>query len=104
MEVLALKLNTGEDVMGEIVSDLNDTDVIILENPVGIAVVRGQNGQPNVGLTPFPLHGKNDKGQLISFAKKNVTYYYTPADDFITNYKQIFTGLVVPTEKKLITG
>jgi hypothetical protein len=103
MEVIALKLVTGEDVLGELESQSESEFVIC--NPVGIAVVRGQNGQPSVGFSPFPIHGEQATGTTIALAKKHVVYYYTPAEDFISNYNQIFgSGIVLPPEKKLITG
>jgi hypothetical protein len=103
MEIIALKLITGEDVLGELESQ-SETEFVI-ENPVGISVVRGQNGQPNVGFSPFPLHAPQIKGATMSLAKKHVVYYYTPAEDFITNYEKVFgSGIVLPPTKKLIVG
>jgi len=101
MDIIVLKLITGEEVLGEVQSS-TETEWII-ENPVGIAVVRGQNGQPNVGFAPFPIHAPQVKGSIISLLKKHVVYHYTPAEDFITNYKQIFgAGIVLPPTKQLI--
>jgi len=101
MDIIVLKLITGEEVLGEVQSS-TETEWII-ENPVGIAVVRGQNGQPNVGFAPFPIHAPQVKGSIISLHKKHVVYHYTPAEDFITNYNQIFgSGIVLPPTKQLI--
>jgi hypothetical protein len=103
MKILAMKLITGEDVLGEIESE-SETEFVI-ENPVGIAVVRGKDGTPNIGFSPFPIHGEQKSGNLIAIAKKNVVYSYTPAEDFISNYNQIFgSGIVLPPTKSLITG
>lgn len=101
MEIIVLKLITGEDVLGEVEAQ-SETE-FVLENPVGIAVVRGRDGQPNVGFAPFPLHAPQEKGAKITIAKKNVVYHYVPAEDFVDNYKQVFgAGIVVPPVKKLI--
>tara|TARA_R110000868_G_scaffold406955_1_gene687788 strand:- start:696 stop:1004 length:309 start_codon:yes stop_codon:yes gene_type:complete len=101
MDIIVLKLITNEEVLGEVQSS-TETEWII-ENPVGIAVVRGQNGQPNVGFAPFPIHAEQVKGGIISIPKKHVVYHYTPAEDFITNYNQIFgSGIVLPPTKQLI--
>jgi hypothetical protein len=54
MKILALKLVTGEDVLGEIESE-SETEFVLV-NAVGIAVVRGKDGQPSVGFAPFPIH------------------------------------------------
>ena len=101
MNIQAFKLVTGEDVLAE-VSEQTETE-FTLRNPVGIAVVRGQQG-PQVGFAPFPLHSDHEKsGKTITLDKRHVVYYYTPADDFVSNYSNIFgSGIVVPPEKKLI--
>jgi hypothetical protein len=102
MKVIALKLVTGEDVLGELEAE-TETHVV-LSNPVGIAVVRGKEG-PSIGFSPFPIHAEQKSGATIALAKKNVVYSYTPAEDFITNYSSIFgSGLVVPPKKQIITG
>jgi hypothetical protein len=103
MEIIALKLITGEDVLGEVESQ-SETEYVIM-NPVGIAVLRGKDGQPNVGFAPFPLHAEQKADSTIALAKKNVVYSYSPAEDFAANYKQIFgSGIVVPPQKQIITG
>ena len=103
MEIIALKLITGEDVLGEIESQ-SETEYVIV-NPVGIAVVRGKDGTPNVGFTPFPIHAEQKTDATVAISKKNVVYSYTPAEDFVSNYKQIFgSGIVVPPTKQIITG
>ena len=103
MQVLALKLVTGEDVLGEIESQ-SETEFVLC-NPVGIAVVRGPDGKPSVGFAPFPIHAEQKTGATVALAKKNVVYSYTPAEDFISNYSSIFgSGIVLPPTKQLITG
>lgn len=102
MEILVLKLVTGEEVLGEVV-DTDREGVYRLRNPVGIAIVRGADG-PNVGFAPFPLHAEQKTGYEIDIRYSNVVYSYVPAEDFINNYDQLFgTGIVLPS-KKLIVG
>jgi len=99
MHVIALKLVTGEDVLGELEAGAMS---MILTNPVAIQIVRGQNGQPSVGFAPFPLHSKQESGSKISFDKSHIVYSYEPAEDFVSNYNQIFgSGLIVPTQSIL---
>ena len=104
MNILALKLVTGEEVIGEIESQ-SETEFVLV-NPVGIAVVRNkQTGEPQVGFSPFPIHSEQKTGTTIAFAKKHVVYSYTPAEDFVSNYDQIFgAGLIVPKQQSIITG
>ena len=103
MEILALRLITGEDVLCEVEAQ-SETEFVLV-NPVGISVVRGKDGQPNIGFTPFPLHSIQKTGTTLALAKKHVVYSYVPAEDFVSNYNQIFgSGLVVPPTKQIITG
>jgi hypothetical protein len=103
MNILGLKLVTGEDVIAELES--KDELEMVLLNPVGVAVVRGKDGQPNVGFAPFPLHAEQKTDARLVISKRNVVYSYTPAEDFISNYNQIFgSGIVVPPTKQIITG
>jgi hypothetical protein len=103
MEILALKLSTGEDILGEVESQ-SETEYVLI-NPVGIAVIRDpKTGQPNVGFAPFPIHAEQKTGSTIALSKKHIVYSYEPAEDFKTNYNQIFgSGIVVPN-KQIITG
>ena len=103
MKVLALRLVTGEDLLGELESE-SETEFVLV-NPVGITVVRGKDGQPNVGFSPFPLHSEQKTGTTIALAKKHIVYSYIPAEDFVKNYNQIFgSGIILPPTNQLITG
>jgi len=101
MKILAFKLITNEEVLAEVETE-SETEFVLC-NPVGIAVVRGKDGQPNVGFAPFPIHAPQKPGSVVALAKKHVIYSYVPAEDFITNYNQIFgSGIVLPPTKQLI--
>ena len=102
MDIKVLKLVTGEEVMGEVIDENNGN--FTLNNVVGIAVVRGKDGQPNVGFSPFPLYAEAESNIHRTFNREHIVYSYEPAEDFKTNYDQIFgTGLITPP-KKLIVG
>ena len=102
MTIIVLKLITHEEVLGEVATETPTTFTI--RNPVAIAVVRGQDGTPNVGFAPFPTHANHGKNSTIDIDKKNVVYYYIPADDFIENYNQIFgSGIILPN-KQILKG
>ena len=105
MDIKILKLVTGEEVLGEVFKDGTSADWVKLKNPVGIAVVRGKDGMPNVGFTPFPLHAEPKSGEVFAFRSEHIVYSYVPGEDFCSNYGQIFgSGLVVPPTPKIITG
>jgi hypothetical protein len=100
--VLVLKLVTGEDIMAEVESGELGYKVI---NPVRIAVMPGPNGQPNVGFAPWPIHADQEKDSEYIIAKKHVVYEYSPAQEYLNNYNQIFgSGIVLPPTKQLITS
>jgi len=102
MKVVALKLITGEDVLGEIVA--NDSEGMRLKNPVGIAVVRGKDGGTNIGFSPFPIHSEPQTDLEVGFETIHIVYSYLPATDFIKNYEKIFgSGLVVPESKIILS-
>lgn len=102
MNILAMKLTTTEELLAEIESE--DETHFVLCNPVRIAILPGANGQPSVGFAPFPTHGEQRKDMTLSIAKKFVVYYYTPAEEYISNYKQAFgVGIVLPPQQ-IITG
>ena len=101
MKVVALKLVTGEDVLGEIV--INDSQGMRLKNPVGIAIVKGKDGGTNIGFSPFPIHSEPQTDLEIGFEYSHIVYSYLPAADFIKNYKNIFgSGLIVPENKIIV--
>ena len=102
MNIIALKLITGEEVLGEIEAQ-SETEYVLI-NPVGISIVRGQDGQPNIGFTPFPMHAEQKTGAIVTIRKRNVVYDYEPAEDFKANYNQIFGSGIITPPKQIITG
>jgi hypothetical protein len=98
MQVVAIKLVTGEDVLGEIA--VNNAQGMRLKNPVGIAIVKGQDGVTQIGFSPFPIHSEPQSDLEIGFETIHIVYSYLPATDFIKNYENIFgSGLIVPDNK-----
>jgi len=101
MNVVALKLVTGEDVLGEVV--VNNVQGMRLKNPVGIAIVKGKDGGTNIGFSPFPIHSEPQTDLEIGFETMHIVYSYLPAADFIKNYANIFgSGLIVPENRIIV--
>jgi hypothetical protein len=104
MNICVFKLITGEEVLGEVTENQSQS-VVVVKNPVGIAVVRGKDGTPNVGFAPFPIHAEQKTDSEFKFQRTHIVYEYTPAEDFITNYNQIFgSGIILPKQPSIITG
>lgn len=103
MKIVALKLITHEDVLGEL--EKEDRTYLTIKNPVGITIVRGKDGMPNVGFSPFPMHAEQKSGFTIDLKRVHIVYCYEPAEDFKTNYNQIFgSGIILPKQQNIITG
>jgi len=102
MNIIALKLVTGEDILGELVENTGTS--MRLKNAVGIAVVRGKDGGTNIGFSPFPLHSEPQPELEIGFEYMHIVYSYVPAEDFVKNYDKIFgSGLIVPESKLILS-
>ena len=102
MEILTAKLITHEEILGEVVRTPTS---ITFKNPVAISIIRGKDGTPNVGFSPFPLHAEQKSGFTIDIDKRNIVYSYEPAEDFKSNYNQLFgSGIILPKQQNIITG
>jgi len=101
--LLVIKLTNNEEILGEVSE--TGTGYHIL-NPIGIAVMRGQDGKPNIGFAPWPVYSDTEKkDRTVDIDRASVLYSYEPAKDFVDNYNQIFgAGIILPPTKQLITG
>jgi hypothetical protein len=103
MKILTAKLITHEEILGEV--EKESMESITFKNPVAISIVRGKDGAPNVGFSPFPLHAEQKSGFIIDIDKRNIVYSYEPAEDFKSNYNQLFgSGIILPKQQNIITG
>jgi len=101
------KLINGEDVLAQLENQEGSNFTLL--NPVGITIVRGPNGQPSVGFSPFPIHAEQEQPSVkmhktIDIPKSSVVYSYDPAQDFKNNYDQLFGAGIVLPNKQIITG
>lgn len=98
MTVKALKLISGEELVGEVVFEGDGQ--VVLKNVLAILIQRDQSGNLGVGFVPFaPYVGRNasfefDLEKLI-FAKE--------VDDQMKNqYNSIFGGIVTPPKQLIV--
>ena len=99
MTVKALKLTTGEEVIGEVVGDFIDSTV--LKNVVLVAIQPGPDGRAALGFLPFMPYLGKDKS--ITFKTANILVSEEVDDQMTNQYNSVFGGIVVPP-KQLITG
>ena len=103
MNILGMKLISGEDVIGEVESESERE--VVLENPVSIVYLQKPGNEPGLDFAPFPMYAATKKGMTVFINRRNIVYTYEPAENFSSSYKSIFgSGLIVPPQKSLITG
>lgn len=100
--IKGIKLVTGEEVISK-VANLPDGR-LALENPVQLRVVPPQiaGSQPSMGFVPFPAFGvQNEK---IFVEPLHIVYTYTPDEQIVANYNQMFGSGIITPSKQIITG
>lgn len=98
MTVKAVKLISGEELVGEVVEE--SPDVIALKNVLAILISRGQDGNLGVGFVPFaPYLGQG----VVHDFKTNKLIFVKEVDTQMANqYNSIFGGVVVPPKQILL--
>ncbi len=87
---------SGEDVITDLVKETDDS--IVIKNPI-VIVPSGQEGQ--VGLAPWSplLKGKDTE---LEVTRRYVVYINEPQEEFIDNYKQMFSPIATPPKKLIL--
>lgn len=99
MTVKAVKLVSGEELVGDVVYE--EPDHIVMQNVLAIMLHRTQDGNLNVGFVPFaPYLGK---GVNFEFKLDKLLFVKEVDDQMKNQYNSIFGGVVVPP-KTLIVG
>ena len=99
MSINLIKMQSGEDVVAEIVNN-DERDVIVIRNPI-VMVPQG-NGQ--VGFAPWSPFLSDDVKEL-SIRRSYTVYISEPKEEVVKNYNEIFSPIVLPngTPGKIIT-
>lgn len=99
MLVKALKLISGEELVGEVISE-SETNIVI-KNPLAIMLSRTRDGDLSIGFVPFaPYLGEKIE---LSFDKERTLFCKEVDEKMQNQYSNIFGGIVTPP-KKLILG
>ena len=96
MNVKLIKMWTGEDVIADLIKETDDT--IVITNPI-VVVPGGQQGQ--VGLAPWSPILKS-KDTELEITRRYVVYIKEPQEEFVSNYRQMFSGIATPTKKLIL--
>jgi hypothetical protein len=93
MNVKLIRLQTGEDLMGDVVIDENDN--IVIENPCMVYVrPNSTNTGASIGLTRWLPYAAS---KTFTIESRWVVVLTDPADDLKAEYNSAFgSGIVVP--------
>lgn len=92
MNVKLIRLNTGEDVIADLISE-TDTS-LVLSNPI-VAV---PSGRGELGFAPWsPLLSKEVKE--IEINRNYVVYVSETQDQIVEQYNQIFSPIITPSKQ-----
>ena len=95
MNVKLIRMNSGEDVIADLISENDDT--LVIGNP--IVLVPGQGG--TLGFAPWsPVLSPDVKE--IAIKSSYIVFMSEPNEDVVNNYNQIFSPIVTPSNKGLI--
>lgn len=87
MSVQCIKLATGEELIGDVIDNRNDS-VLKIKDPVGIHLVPNQAGQVNLALLPWLPYAED---HTFTIAKENVLVMpFNASVDLLNRYNQMF--------------
>jgi hypothetical protein len=101
MNVKLIRLLTGEELIAELVFDDNQTNKIVIKNPLRILVIPAKSTpqNPTVGFAPWMEFSEDKKFELD---KQHILCIMTPMREFINQYNSAFGGIIAPTSSSII--
>ena len=95
MNVKLIRMNSGEDVIADLINETDDT--LVIGNP--IVLVPGQGG--TLGFAPWsPVLSPDVKE--IAIKSSYIVFMSEPNEDVVNNYNQIFSPIVTPSKSGLV--
>lgn len=96
-----LKLISGDEIIGEVLSETNIE--VVIKNPVRVVIMPSKaNPQtPTVGFAPWAEFSEDKQ---FSIHKAHVIVSMKPVQEFINQYNSMFGGIVAPSSKLIIPG
>lgn len=103
MTVKAVKLISGEELVGEVVHEEKTGELvteITLKNVLAILIQRAQDGNLGVGFVPFaPYLGRNTS---FDFPMEKLLFVKEVDDQMANQYNSIFGGIVTPPKTLIL--
>ena len=97
MSIEILRLRSGEDILCDVMSNIDDNYVV--ENPAVIMPVgRNDNGAMQMALSPWMPYSSNTEFTIPS---DFIVTTAEPGEDILSSYRSMFSKVYAPTKKIL---
>ena len=97
MSIGILRLRSGEDILCDVMSNIDDNYVV--ENPAVIMPVgRNDNGAMQMALSPWMPYSSNTEFTIPS---DFIVTTAEPGEDILSSYSSMFSKVYAPTKKIL---
>lgn len=93
IEVVVLKLSTGEEIISRVVSYVAENNTIVLDRPRVMHIVPGR-GPDQVGMTLIPFMIGNQEGE-VKIYRNHVVAETTPPRELVDGYLQNTSGIAL---------
>lgn len=98
MNVMIVKLTSGEDIIGEVEACPSWVEI---KNPMVLVMRPDAGGQMKGGMVPFAPFSEDDKVHVYPHA---IAADYKPSQDLVNEYNRIFGGIVVANQMPIVKG
>ena len=88
-----VKLVSGEDLLGELVSESESQNTVVFKNMILINYIPNSQGQVGVQMLPFPM--ATEDGAEINFYRSALSIRAKPNENFMHAYRERFGGIQV---------
>jgi hypothetical protein len=89
-----IRLSSGEEVIGKVT---DNGDSITIKDGYSLLPA----GEGRIGFMPFMAYTKASEG--VTIAKQFIMFVVEPADEMVDQVRQMDTGIVANTTKKIVT-
>jgi len=87
MSVQCLKLGSGEEIIGDVISNPKEV-VLKIKNPASIHIVPSQAGSMSIALLPWLSYAEESE---FTISKENLMVFpFEPSVEFLNRYNQMF--------------
>jgi hypothetical protein len=96
-ELRILKLISGEEIVGDILSDT--ADGVLIQDPCSLGLMQSPTG-PRLNMMPMLLFSEQKKVQL---QRSHILYTVTVAQEIQNKYNEIYgSGIILPKPSAII--